>query len=102
MQTNSNLHSFDEIMDAQFGKPGTKERENFNREAEAYCIGQILLEVRKQEKITQEALAKQIGTNKSYISKIENGLVDPSASLFLRILSALGLRFDIVKPIVRL
>ena len=102
MQTNSNLHSFDEIMDAQFGKPGTLERENFNREAEAYCIGQILLEARKQEKMTQEALAKLIGTNKSYISKIENGLVDPSASLFLRILSALGLRFDIVKPIVRL
>lgn len=101
MQTDSNLHSFDEIMDAQFGKPGTQERENFNREAKAYCIGQILLEARKQEKITQEALAKQIGTNKSYISKIENGLVDPSASLFLRILSALGLRFDIVKPIVR-
>ena len=47
MQTNSNLHSFDEIMDAQFGKPGTQERENFNREAEAYCIGQILLEARK-------------------------------------------------------
>ena len=101
MQTNNNLHSFDEIMDAQFGKPGTLERENFNREAEAYCIGQILLEARKQEKMTQEALAKLIGTNKSYISKIENGLVDPSASLFLRILSALGLRFDIVKPIVR-
>ena len=50
----------------------------------------------------QEALAKQIGTNKSYISKIENGLVEPSASLFLRILSSLGLRFDIVKPLVQL
>ena len=41
-------------------------------------------------------------TNKSYISKIENGLVDPSASLFFRILSALGLRFDIVKPYVQI
>lgn len=102
MQTNSNLHSFDDIMDARFGKPGTPERENFNREAEAYCIGQIILEARKKERITQEMLAKQIGTNKSYISKIENGLVDPSASLFLRILSALGLRFDIVKPIAQL
>ena len=52
----------------------------------------------ENEKSTQDALAKQIGTNKSYISKIENGLVEPSASLFLRILSALGLRFEIVKP----
>lgn len=102
MQTNNNIHSFDDVMDAQFGKPGTPEREAFNREAEAYCIGQIICEARKSEKITQDTLAKQIGTNKSYISKIENGLVDPSASLFLRIISALGLRFDIVKPIAQL
>ena len=97
MQKNSNLNSFDDIMDAQFGAPGSAERDAFNREAETYCIGQIILEARKRERVTQEALAKQIGTNKSYISKIENGLVEPSASLFLRILSALGLRFDIVK-----
>ena len=102
MQKNSNLHSFDAIMDAQFGAPGTAERDAFHREAETYCIGQIILEARKREKVTQEALAKQIGTNKSYISKIENGLVEPSASLFLRILSALGLRFDIVKPYAQL
>ena len=49
-----------------------------------------------QREYTIGEVAKLIGTNKSYISKIENGLVDPSASLFLRILSALGLRFDIV------
>lgn len=102
MQKNNNLHSFDAVMDAQFGAPGTPEREAFNRDAESYCIGQIILEARKSEKVTQETLAKQIGTNKSYISKIENGLVEPSASLFLRILSALGLRFDIVKPLAQL
>lgn len=101
MQKNNNLHSFDDIMDAQFGAPGTPEREQFNRESEAYCVGQLIYEARKDEKMTQEALARQVGTNKSYISKIENGLVDPSASLFLRIISALGLRFDIVKPIMQ-
>jgi len=101
MQKNNNLHSFDTIMDAQFGAPGTVEREQFNRESESYCVGQLIYEARKKEKITQEALAQQVGTNKSYISKIENGLVDPSASLFLRIISALGLRFDIVKPIMQ-
>ena len=101
MQINNNLHSFDDIMDAQFGAPGTPEREQFNRESEAYCVGQLIYEARRDEKMTQEALARQVGTNKSYISKIENGLVDPSASLFLRIISALGLRFDIVKPIMQ-
>ena len=101
MQNNNNLHSFDDIMDAQFGAPGTPEREQFNREAEAYCVGQLIYKARIDENMTQEALARQVGTNKSYISKIENGLVDPSASLFLRIISALGLRFDIVKPIMQ-
>ena len=101
MQRNNNLHSFDDIMDAQFGAPGTPEREQFNRESEAYCVGQLIYKARRDENITQEALARQVGTNKSYISKIENGLVDPSASLFLRIISALGLRFDIVKPIMQ-
>lgn len=101
MQKKNNLHSFDDIMDAQFGAPGTPEREQFNRESEAYCVGQLIYKARRDENITQEALARQVGTNKSYISKIENGLVDPSASLFLRIISALGLRFDIVKPIMQ-
>ena len=52
MQKNSNLHSFDAIMDAQFGAPGTAERDAFNREAETYCIGQIIFEARKREKYT--------------------------------------------------
>ena len=34
MQKNSNLNSFDDIMDAQFGAPGSAERDAFNREAE--------------------------------------------------------------------
>ena len=42
MQKNNNLHSFDDIMDAQFGAPGTPEREQFNHESEAYCVGQLI------------------------------------------------------------
>ena len=76
MQKNNNLHSFDAVMNEQFGVPGTPEREAFNRDAENYCIGQIILEARKREKATQEALAKKIGTNKSYISKIDCKLVE--------------------------
>ena len=46
MQKNNNLHSFDAVMNEQFGVPGTPEREAFNRDAENYCIGQIILEAR--------------------------------------------------------
>lgn len=50
--------------------------------------------------MTQSELAKRVGTNKSYISKIENGLIEPGVGLFLRIINALGLKFDIVKPMM--
>ncbi len=36
---NENLTSIDAIMDAEFGKPGTPEREEFRKEAYAYCMG---------------------------------------------------------------
>ena len=85
---NENLTSIDAIMDAEFGKPGTPEREEFRKEAYAYCMGQIICDARKKEKMTQSELAEKIGTNKSYIST------------FCRIIDALGLKIEIVKPVL--
>lgn len=98
MKERNDIGSFDAILDEKYGKDGTSEREEFNREAYAYCVGQMISEARKQEKITQSELARKVGTNKSYISKIEHGLIEPGVGLFLRIIDALGLKFDIVKP----
>ena len=55
---NENLTSIDAIMDAEFGKPGTPEREEFRKEAYAYCMGQIICDARKKEKMTQSELAR--------------------------------------------
>lgn len=95
---NENLTSIDAIMDAEFGKPGTPEREEFRKEAYAYCMGQIICDARKKEKMTQSELAEKIGTNKSYISRIEKGIVDPGISTFCRIIDALGLKIEIDPP----
>ena len=99
-EIDKNLYSVDDWMDEKFGKVGTPEREEFRKEAYGYCVGQIISDARKQEKVTQSELAKRVGTNKSYISKIENGVIEPGVGLFLRIIDALGLKFDIVKPII--
>lgn len=96
---NENLISIDSMMDAEFGKVGTPEREAFRKEAYAYCMGQMICEARKKEKMTQAELAKRIGTNKSYISRIEKGVIEPGISTFFRIIDALGLKVEIVKPI---
>jgi len=45
--------------------------------------------------VTQEELAKRIGVNKSYISKIEKGVTVPSVATFYRIVNALGLTVNI-------
>ena len=96
----ANLRSVDAIMDQKFGKVGTSERDNFRREASSYCMGQIIHDARKKEKVTQEELAKRIGASKSYISRIEKGVIEPGVSTFYRIIEALGLRIEIVKPVI--
>lgn len=91
------LIDFDAILDEKHGKVGSPEREQFRKEAETYCVGQIILDARKREKMTQSELAKQVGVTKSYISRIEKGTVEPGAGLFLRILSAMGLSIEYTK-----
>lgn len=95
----NNVNSMDKVLDELYGAIGTPERENFRKEAYAYCVGRLIHDTRKQEKMTQEALAKRVGTDKSYISKIEKGIIEPGASMFYRIIEALGMRIEIVKPI---
>lgn len=96
----ANLTSVDAVMNQKFGEVGSTERENFRHEAYSYCVGQVIHEARRKEKVTQEELAKRIGTSKSYISRIEKGIIEPGVGTFYRIIDALGLRIDIVKPII--
>ena len=60
-------------------------------------MGQLIRDARKEEKMSQTELGKRIGANKSYISRIENGLIDPTISTIYSIINALGLRIEIVK-----
>lgn len=101
METNNHqIVDYDAVLDAKFGKEGTPERAKAENEAYAFYSSQLLAEARKEVKMTQSELAKKVGTNKSYISKIENGLIEPGVGLFMRIIDALGLKVEIVKPIL--
>lgn len=100
MQERNNIGSFDAILDEKYGKIGTPERDEFHREAYAYCVGQMISDARKQEKMTQSELAEKVGTNKTYISRIEKGVIEPGVGLFFRIIDALGLKVEIVKPVM--
>ena len=100
MQANgSKLTNYSDILDQKYGKPGSAEREQFRREAYAFCLGQVIQDARKSEKMTQAELGKKIGADKSYISRIEKGVIDPSVSVFYRIMNALGMQVDITKQV---
>jgi len=90
------------VLDAKFGKPGTPEREKALDEARNFYTGQILHEARKEMKMTQSQLAEKVNVTKSYISRLENGGVVPSVSLFYRIIDALGMRVELVRTVAAL
>ena len=56
----------------------------------------LLLEARKEAGLTQAELAKRLGVDKGYISRIERGLTEPMVSTFYKLAAALGFRVDLV------
>ena len=90
-----NCTCLDDLLDVEFGKVGSATREEFNREAEAFCLAQTLKEERKRAGLTQEELAEKIGTKKTYISRLENGKADIQLSTLFRIFEGLGRRISL-------
>lgn len=96
MQTNDHkIRDYSAVLSAQYGEPGTPERTKFDEEAYAFYTSQIILDARKKAQLTQEELAKRIGTDKSYISRIKKGITIPSVATFYRIMNALGLTIEL-------
>ena len=84
---NKNLTSLTYHLDQQYGKKGSKTRENYEQGFEAFKLGVILQEMRKNKGMTQEELAVKCGTTKNYISRIENDASDIRLSTLMRIVS---------------
>ena len=82
----NNITPLDEILDKKYGKPGAKKRKQWEQEFEAFQLGVLLEEARHQMGLTQEQLAKKVGTNKSYISRIENDASDIRLSTLIKII----------------
>jgi HTH-type transcriptional regulator / antitoxin HipB len=83
---NNNLTSFEDHLDQQYGKIGTPEREKFEEGFEAFKLGVMIQELRKENGLTQEQLAEKCGTTKTYISRIENNASDIRLSTLMRII----------------
>lgn len=96
---NNIVRDYTPVLEARFGKIGSQEWEKSIEEAENFYTGQMLRATRREARMTQSELAEKLHVTKSYISRIENGLITPSVIVFYRIINALGMRVEIVKPI---
>lgn len=95
MKTNNKIYNVSEELNQVFGAHGTESRKEAERQAWEEYNAQILLDARKQSGMTQSELAEKIGADKSYISRIERGLIVPSISTFYRMVSAMGLSVEL-------
>ncbi len=90
-----NSTTFDELLNVEYGKIGSPERDLFEDEAQTFCLAECLKEERKKAGLTQEELAERIGTKKSYISRLEKGHADVQLSTLFRIFKGLGKRISV-------
>ncbi len=90
MKTKNNLKSLDQFIDEQYGEKGTAKRETLEEGLESFKLGIMLQQARIKKGMTQEELAQKCGTNKGYISKIENDIKEVRLSTLKKIVE-LGL-----------
>ncbi|MEW4412076.1 helix-turn-helix transcriptional regulator [Clostridium sp. AN503] len=65
-------------------------REEYEKLRPRYEIISRIIEVRKEQNMTQEQLARKIGTQKSNISRLESGNYNPSLDFLIKVASGLG------------
>ncbi len=86
MKNKANITTLDQILDEKYGEKGEPEREQWEQEFEAFRLGVLLEQARLKLGLTQEELAEKCGTNKSYISRIENNASDIRLSTLMKII----------------
>jgi len=85
MKKNPNLTPLSELIEKEYGKRGTPKREKFERGYEEFKLGVLIQEARRKKGLTQQELAEKVGTNKAYISRVENDIKDVRLSTLRKI-----------------
>ena len=82
---NKNLTTLEEFKEKNYGKRGTKKRDELEAGYECFKLGALIQDTRLEMGMTQEQLAEKVGTTKSYISKIENNIKEARISTLQKI-----------------
>lgn len=85
MPSNSKTSTLEQFKQAHYGERGTATREELEAGFETFKMGALLHEARLKKGMTQTQLAERCGTNKAYISKIENNVKEVRISTLQKI-----------------
>ncbi len=85
MLKKNDIKTLAQFKDEQYGKRGTSKREKLEAGYEEFKLGALIYEARLQKGMTQEELAERCGTNKAYISRVENNIKDVRISTLQKI-----------------
>ncbi len=83
-------YKLNEVEDKLIGKLGTPERDDYELRIKLIQFGQVIKEVRREKKLTQDQLGKLIGVTKSQISKLENGTSNMTIGTIFKVFEAMN------------
>jgi DNA-binding XRE family transcriptional regulator len=85
MKNYDKIQNFEELIELEHGKIGSESRTKYEKNAHMFIISEMLKEARKEANLTQEELAINTVTKKSYISRIENAKGNIQFSTLIKI-----------------
>ena len=78
--------TLDQFKEKHYGKRGSARREKLEKGYREFKLGVLIYEARLEKGLTQEELAEKCGTNKAYISRVENDIKDVRISTLQKII----------------
>ena len=92
---NMKLYSLEELLEEDYGKVGTPERDAFERSVDeavqAYRVGEAIRQAREAQKLTQAELGEKMGVQRAQVCRLESGKSITLASM-MRAFRALGVQ----------
>ncbi len=86
MKTNNKTVTLEQFKEKHYGKRGSVKREKLEAGYVEFKLGAMIHDARIEKGMTQEELADKCGTNKAYISRVENNIKDVRISTLQKII----------------
>ena len=86
MLKKSKTVTLSQFKEKHYGKRGSARREKLEKGYQEFKLGALIYEAGLEKGLTQEELAEKCGTNKAYISRVENDIKDVRISTLQKII----------------